>query len=301
MKNRVSYKNGNYWVTIDTENGTKIRYSKDDYFDAAFPENIDIKITNYCNKNCPMCHEGSSTSGHHADLLHIPFIKTLTAGTELAIGGGMVTSHPDLIPFLRQVKEQGVIANITVHQAELKENKELIGKLMSEKLINGLGVSVSYYDEDVIEYALAHSNVVLHLIVGLVAEELLNKLASKESLKILLLGYKQFRRGVEYFRAMPNVITSNIKYLKDNLNTLFFKFKVVSFDNLAIQQLNVYQSLSNSSWNQFYMGNESQHTMYIDLVERKYAGNSTMPVESRYDLLDTISEMFNTIKNSCKN
>lgn len=301
MKNTISYRNGNYWVTLDTETGTKMRYTSADYFDAQFPENIDIKITNWCNKNCPMCHEGSSTSGCHADLLNIPFIKTLTAGTELAIGGGMVTSHPYLIPFLHQVKEQGVIANITVHQLEFKENKKLIEQLISEKLVNGLGISVSYYDKEVIEYALAHSNVVLHLIVGLARPQLLDKLASKENLKILLLGYKQFRRGVDYFNEMPSDIIHNTKYLKENLNKLYFSFKVVSFDNLAIEQLDVYNNLSKSSWNQFYMGNDSQHTMYIDLVERKFAANSTTPMENRYDLLDTISEMFNTIKNSCKN
>lgn len=54
MKILNSYKNGNYSVTI-LEDGTKIRYSKDDEFNAEFPENIDIKLTNMCNVGCSYC------------------------------------------------------------------------------------------------------------------------------------------------------------------------------------------------------------------------------------------------------
>ena len=61
--NWVSYQNGNYTVSIDLETGTKIRENDLDFFDAAFPESMDIKITNRCNMNCPMCHEDSKCDG----------------------------------------------------------------------------------------------------------------------------------------------------------------------------------------------------------------------------------------------
>ena len=63
----VRYQNGNYTVTIDTRNGTKIRENDLDFFEAAFPESMDIKITNRCNMNCPMCHEDSKCDGAHGD------------------------------------------------------------------------------------------------------------------------------------------------------------------------------------------------------------------------------------------
>ena len=43
--NWVSYQNGNYTVSIDLNTGTKIRENDLDFFDASFPESMDIKIT----------------------------------------------------------------------------------------------------------------------------------------------------------------------------------------------------------------------------------------------------------------
>lgn len=63
------YKNGNFVTTILSD-GTKIRKTKDDEFLPAFAENMDIKITNKCNMNCPMCHEGSTENGRHGDIMN---------------------------------------------------------------------------------------------------------------------------------------------------------------------------------------------------------------------------------------
>lgn len=54
LKLLSEYKNGNYTVKIYND-GTKIRETEDDVFNAEFPENIDIKITNMCNNNCTFC------------------------------------------------------------------------------------------------------------------------------------------------------------------------------------------------------------------------------------------------------
>src|SRR5574344_2032907 len=105
------YINGNYNVKI-YEDGTKIRSTKDDEFNAQFPENIDLKITNYCTNNCLYCYESSNSMGKHADILSAKFLDTLQPYTELAIGGGNPLSHPDLIPFLDKLKEKHIIANI---------------------------------------------------------------------------------------------------------------------------------------------------------------------------------------------
>ena len=102
MKLLGAYKNGNYNVTI-FDNGTKIRETKEDKFVSKFPECIDIKITNYCDRNCPYCHENSSTKGKHG-ILSRNFILTLKPYTELAIGGGNPLSHPNLIPFLKLLR-----------------------------------------------------------------------------------------------------------------------------------------------------------------------------------------------------
>ena len=71
-------------------------------------------------------------------------------------------------------------------------------------------------------------------------------------------------------------------------------FKVLSFDNLAIKQLDVKSLLTEEEWNKFYMGDDGTHTMYIDLVKNKYAQSSTS--EERFDLLENINEMFLDIR-----
>ena len=48
-----AYRNGNY-RTLIMDDGTKIRRTNDDDFIPDFAENIDIKITNKCNMNCPI-------------------------------------------------------------------------------------------------------------------------------------------------------------------------------------------------------------------------------------------------------
>lgn len=135
------YKNGNFVTTILSD-GTKIRETKDDEFIPTFAENMDIKLTNKCDGGCAWCHEGSSINGKHGDILNEKFIDTLHPYQEVAIGGGDATSHPDLIPFLQKLKEKKVIANITVNQIHFEKKHELIKKLVDEKLIYGLGVSL---------------------------------------------------------------------------------------------------------------------------------------------------------------
>ena len=111
------YQNGNYEVRI-YHDGSKIRLTKAEEFSPLFPESIDLKITNYCDLGCKMCHEKSSLDGKHALLNHL-FLDTLCAGTELAIGGGNPLAHPDLKAFLIRMKSQGVICNLTVNVIHL--------------------------------------------------------------------------------------------------------------------------------------------------------------------------------------
>ena len=100
--NWVQYKNGNYNVYIDLDNGTKIRKNNEDCFIPNTVESMDIKLTNRCTlgSNCVYCHEGSGPNGKHGDILSPSFLDKLHPYTELAIGGGNPLSHPSLLPFL---------------------------------------------------------------------------------------------------------------------------------------------------------------------------------------------------------
>jgi organic radical activating enzyme len=280
------YQNGNYSVKLYSD-GTKIKTTKDDKFIASFPDSMDLKITDYCDMNCPMCHEKSSVNGKHGNL-NEDFLSTLKKGTELAIGGGNPLSHPDLIPFLARMKKQGVICNLTVNETHLKNDRDLIDELISQNLIYGLGVSIKSYNEYAVSFAKAYKNTVLHVINGIFEDY--DKI-SNQDLKILILGYKMFGKGEKYYN---NEIESNKQHTKEILPSLLNKFDCVSFDNLALEQLDVKSIISSEDYESMFMGNDGEATMYIDLVNRQFAKSSTSV--DRYPIEKDIIQMFNTVK-----
>lgn len=290
MKKLLSkYRNGNYNVAI-FDDGTKIRYNDLDCLIPEFPESMDMKISNYCPFGCPMCHEKSSEDGEYGKILHHPFIKTLHSGTELALGGGAVTYHPDLIPFLEELKEQGVLPSITINQREWEETK--IDYLINNQLIYGLGVSFTNVDDEVWDKILSYPNAVVHLIAGYHSRDVFEYFANKGA-KILILGYKNWGRGEDYFKNYSNQITVRTRELKEILPTLFTRCKVVSFDNLSIKQLDIRTVIGEEKWKEFYMGDDGQYTMYVDMVKQECAKSSTSP--DRFPLSE-FNNFWNEIK-----
>ena len=293
------YKNGNFTTKIFSD-GTKVRETKDNIFVPAFAENMDIKITNCCDMGCKFCHEGSTIDGKHGDILNAKFVDTLHPYQEVALGGGDVTSHPDLIPFLHRLKKRKVIANITVNQKHFEEKQDLIKRLVDEKLVYGIGVSIVNPTDSFISLVKKYPNAVIHVINGILTESDVEKLADN-NLKMLILGYKQLRRGNDYFSVNQKAIYQKHNWLVRNLPDIINRFNTVSFDNLAIEQLDVQRLLTKEEWDEFYMGDDGTMTYYIDMVEQKFAQSSTAPFEERYDLLDSVDEMFNVIVgNKCE-
>lgn len=287
------YKNGNFTTKIFSD-GTKVRETEDNEFVAAFAENMDIKISNYCDMGCKFCHEGSTKNGRHGDILNEKFIETLHPYQEVALGGGDATSHPDLIPFLQKLKDRKVIVNMTANQKHFEQKQDLIRRLVDEKLIYGIGVSLVNPTDEFISLVKQYPNAVIHVINGVLRPSDIEAL-SDNNLKMLILGYKQLRRGNEWYNEDHENIVVKQMWLKENLAEIINHFKVVSFDNLAIEQLEVQRLMSKEEWDEFYMGDDGTMTYYIDMVERKFARSSTADFDKRYDLLDSVDEMFQKI------
>lgn len=287
------YKNGNYTVKFNTADGTKIRETEEDDFIAEFPENMDVKITNQCNMGCIFCHEDSKEDGLHGNILNPKFIDTLRPYTEMAIGGGNPLAHPDLIPFLEKLKERRIIANMTVNQVHFVQQQELVRELVDKELIYGIGVSLVDASKEFVSLLKQYPNAVIHVINGILKPSDVEVLKDN-NLKVLILGYKQFRRGVDWYKAEQDNILSKQSWLYKNLVDIINQFKVVSFDNMAIEQLEVQRLMSEDDWNEFYMGDDGNHTMYVDLVNQSFARCSVSEV--RYDLLDNVVDMFNIVR-----
>ena len=214
-------------------------------------------------------------------------------------GGGNVLEHPDLIPFLQKLQDKKVITNITLNQIHFENNIELLKMLSDKRLIYGIGVSLVNPTQDFIIKVKDFKNAVIHVINGIFSEYDYEALKG-QGLKILILGYKNLRRGSDYFSIHNEDIFNNSKWLENNMNEMINKFLVISFDNLAIDQLHIkdrWKEFSDKEWDEFYAGDDGGFTYYIDMVERKFARSSTAAFDKRYDLLDNVDEMFKVIQN----
>lgn len=285
------YKNGNYQCTILSD-GTKIRETEEDEFIPAFAENCDVKITDKCDGGCQWCYEGCTPNGRHGNILNHKFLDTLHPYTEMAINGNDL-SHPDLIPFLKKLKEKKVIANMTVNQVHFERCQEMIRDLVDRGMIYGLGISLKNPTPAFIELVKQYPNAVIHTINGILTPSDVAALGGHD-LKILILGYKQLRRGETWYAEDHQNIVNNQIWLKNDLSNIIPLFKVVSFDNLAIEQLDVQRLMSNEEWESFYMGDDGKFTFYIDLVEEKFGKNSL--ATKRFPVMDNIDDMFRKIR-----
>lgn len=315
MKLLKGYENGNHIVRI-FDDGTKIKetghfeevclpgkkggYKKwvpsdEDHFTYDFPENADIKITDYCDAGCAYCHENSTTKGVHGDLRRIEkTLDSLHAGTEMAVGGGNALAHPDLIWFLEKLKSRGVLANITINQKHLKPYKDLICKLVAENLVHGIGISlVNSSNKDDFDFIdTLGDNVVIHTIAGVLDEKDFEVIKGR---KILILGYKNLRRGSSFLEKD----FVNINHRMDMLRVVWLpqlrkECKVVSFDCLAIEQLDPKKTLniSQEAWDTLFQGADTDvkdkdgnitcATMYIDVPTMTVARMSTAALDKRY-------------------
>ena len=287
------YKNGNYEVTLFSD-GTKIRENDLDFFKPAFAENCDVKITDCCDGGCAYCYEGCTPNGKHGDILNAKFLNTLHPYTELAINGNDL-SHPDIVPFMHKMKEKRIVLNMTVNQIHFERHFDTIKKWVDERLIHGLGISLREPTEDFVNKARQIPNAVIHSINGVLSPDNYEILKDNE-LKLLILGYKQLRRGVEYYESHEDNVRELQSWLYDNLEEMLNHFKVVSFDNLAIKQLDVKRLLNSEQWAEFYMGDDGNYTFYIDMVDGMFAKNS-LSME-RWHIMDNIDDMFRVVRSA---
>lgn len=304
-----AYRNGNYDVFI-FDDGTKIRsndlepmpcQSPDECFIADFPDSMDVTITHRCNAGCEMCYAGCTQSGENGDILSAGWINFLHPYTEMAIGGGNIFEHPDLIPFLEKLESKKIIANITVNQRHFLENYDLICDLVNRKLVYGVGVSIIFPTEELLEKMSALPHAVAHCILGVISMDALRKMYDRD-IRLLLLGYKTTGRGADYISAHDSVLHARMKSVNESIGEILHRFKVVAFDNMALNQLDVRSHVDNDTWNRFYMGDDgingktTSSTMFIDMVDRVFAINSMSEVTHPIEDHDTPGSMFRSLQ-----
>lgn len=276
-ENQIQYRNGDYDVLLDLSNGTKIRKSRTGSFNAHRPESMDVKISNRCGHACPFCHEDSRLDGKVADLDFARIaVSTFPPYTEIAVGGGNLmedVEHTEA--FLKMLVDRRCVPSITLHQKDFIENIEQVKAWRDAGLVYGVGVSLAdATDPDLVKSMEQVPSAVLHVIAGLCTESDLDLLGGC-GLKVLVLGYKDVRRGAAYHMGSGlESVDSNIEWLADNLEEFMASFAIVAFDNLALDQLPVREVIGEEAFSKMFMGDDGTATFYVDLVEAEFARSS---------------------------
>lgn len=296
------YWNGNGYCELNKKDGTMITtVLNDEPFKAEFPLNCDMNISNNCCIGCEFCYQGCTKDGQHSNIKKFiedknSFLYTLCEGTELALNGNE-PFHPDLELLLNFCKERNIIANLTINEISLIAHMEQIDKWLQEDLIHGVGISPKTYSPIMIDWVSKHPTAVIHTITGITSDTQYKAMYNK-NIKVLILGYKDFGRGVSYKEdeVEATYIKTNTKWLKENVKSFTKYFKVVSFDNLAIEQLDPRKWLKDKQWAKFYRGDDGSHTLFIDLVRETYAKNSVQDVSNHKPLLNDIRDMLKDVQ-----
>lgn len=310
MKKIANYKNGCVDVTI-YDDGTKIREWDDEKYgiepELEFPESCDIKITNFCEgsfqtKNgawtvCEFCHEKSSPSGKHGNLEKLSDMierSNLPEGIEFAIGGGNPLTTPGIEKFLETEKSRNHIINITMNYNHISPNgkyRQQTIDYLKRCLIKGLGVSVMDYNlENFLndkELQDVSFNIVIHIIEGInsfynVKEKLFS--CNWKHPKVLILGKKNFGRYGMLSEDKKAIDDKQTAIWRENILDFLKEFNgVTSFDNLALERLDVLSKLPKEVVDTQYMGKDGvSGNGYLDIVNWQYGISST--AVNRYDI-----------------
>lgn len=287
------YQNGNADIKLHT-NGTRIIECEGD-LKLEYPLNIDIRVSEKCafglNKQtgkaiCDFCHESATTDGSDADLDALyEVLKDLPAGIELAIGANEVTDG--LFHFLELCRDKGFVVNLTVNQGLIHRDRVLLNMAILNRSVKGLGVSYRKGMKDIPFEFLQYQNTVVHVIAGIDDIEDIKQLRYKGVKKILVLGEKDFGFNLGKVKIVSD---SHRKWYRQ-VHELFNIFDVVSFDNLALEQLNVKRFVKD--WDTTY---QHEYSFYINAVQKYFAPSSRSSDIVNYSENSlTIKEYFATL------
>ena len=288
----MKYQNGNAEIEIQYDGTRIIKYEGDLKLD--YPLNIDIRVSTRCSFGynpktnsafCDFCHESARTDGKECDYnVLMNKLEGLPKGIELAIGANYISM--DLVNFLKYCFHKEYICNLTINQGHLRRDLEPLKYLIAKQYIKGLGVSYrGSLHWDIPQEILDYKNTVLHVIAGI---DNIYDVIILPVKKILVLGEKSFG----FNEGKVDLTSQSHKEWYRYVSVFFDKFEVVSFDNLALEQLNIKRFLIEKDWDTFYQG---EHSMYINAVEGYFSPSSRN--SQKTDWNDTnIKTYFNTYR-----
>lgn len=169
------------------------------------------------------------------------------------------------------------MCNLTINQGHLHRDEKLLSLALEKNLIKGLGISYRHGMRPIPASLLNYPNTVVHVIAGLDSFQSILNLSLQGVRKILVLGEKDF--GFNLNRV--NLKSSSHKEWLWKVRSLFDAFSVVSFDNLALEQLQVQRFVPKEKWKVFYQG---EYSFYINAVDKTFSPSSRSPEKTTWTI-----------------
>jgi len=183
-------------------NGKTIRTAidpKKEITELKYPEFYDIKITGYCEGQCPWCYMSSSANDNHYDNA-IEKIKGYFGPMsinerpfQVAIGGGEPTAHPEFIDILETFKNLGIEPNYTTNG--MWKGQKILDA--SKKFCGGVALSchphlIPAWSKAANKYLSESIKLNFHIIIS-----------GKESIDYFMKVYSEWGEEIDYFVLLP--------------------------------------------------------------------------------------------------
>lgn len=295
---------GGVWTKFDKHTGNTTTYSlvEENKTPAIkYPELVDIKITDWCDKGCPYCYQNSTPKGQHASVKNVMMIANALEKLqvfEAAIGGGEPTAHPDFPQILQAFNTNKITPNFSTRNIDCLKSSPLYTDL-------GLGAFAFSVDskEDVDKIiekfkelrqikGYGAAGIGLHVVANVfnTHDEMLSFMNSVHELhktvfhfsSLVLLGYKEKGRGAKHKSKLCNEnvecrwIEAYKQYLKEHEEGKWNRFPL-SIDTTFAKNVGETMLTHYGVDPMLYDIEEGKRSFYIDAVSMKMGVSSFVP------------------------
>lgn len=192
----------------------------------SYPEFYDVKVTPYCEGNCPYCYQNSlDTNSHPKDIIKrfLAFFGPMNENQkpfQIAFGGGEPTTHPDFIELMKVCYDMGIMPNYTTNgmwSASAEENQKKLLEA-TKQFCGGVAVSTHphlrrFWEAATNLYIKENIFTNLHIIIG-----------DRHSIDDFARVYKLYKGFVKYFVLLP--LTAQGRAKESFVDWEYFKDKI---------------------------------------------------------------------------
>lgn len=294
----VAKMDGPHWVLFDRTTGNKLRFAFDPsapaYTKAAAPELVDIKITDFCPYGCSYCYQDSTARGAHAEKSHLEglaYVLSEMRVFEVALGGGEPTLHPNFIEVVKHFRYKGIVPNFTTRNMSFLRDPKAMDAI--KNVVGAFALSVDEKTngrrlDEVLDYArngALGKKMTVQYVIGSSSQWFFRDLiefATKNSIKLVLLGAKTNGRGLEL--ANDEKTRQTRDWVKTVREVADYGYVRIGIDTaLAEQSKHLLEEAEVPEV--LYTVREGDFSMYIDAVTRR-VGPSSYCDESAYRKLE---------------